>query len=395
MNESFVVRAPGRVNLIGGHTDYAGGPVVPMAIDLSTTIVGRHGHERVVLVSRDESDPAEIPLDVSEPESLEPRWARYVAGVVAELHPTTGFIGEVATTIPIGTGLSSSAALEVAVALALIADDRVDRTQLALACQRAEHRAAGVPCGIMDQLTSLLGVEGHALLMDCSTLDVTPIRMPDGVAVVVIDSGERRELSGVGYAQRRAEVERAAALLGPLSKVSLEDVETVDDVAVRKRARHVVSEIARVHAFVDALSSEEVASAGALMTESHDSLRDNHEVTTATLDALVARLTAMPGVYGARLTGGGWGGCVVALAGRRRARRRMDGAPLSGGFVRADVVVVRVLRSSARPTRTGLGRPRTRPEQPSRARCDGAPRTGTAHSAPARRQADERALLPA
>lgn len=314
MSRSFTVRAPGRVNLIGGHTDYAGGPVVPMAIDLETTIVGRHGHERVVLVSRDEPDPAEVPLAVTEPESSEPRWARYVAGVVAELRPTTGFIGEVGTTIPIGTGLSSSAALEVAVALALICDDRIDRTQVALACQRAEHRAAGVPCGIMDQLTSLLGVADHALLMDCTTLEVTPVRIPDGVAVVVIDSGERRELAGVGYARRRAEVERAAELLGPLPNASLDDVEAVEDDTVRKRARHVVTEIARVHAFVDALSSEDLAGAGALMTASHESLRDNHEVTTEALDALVARLVTSPGVFGARLTGGGWGGCVVALA---------------------------------------------------------------------------------
>jgi galactokinase len=265
-------------------------------------------------VSRDEPDPAEVPLAVTEPESSEPRWARYVAGVVAELRPTTGFIGEVGTTIPIGTGLSSSAALEVAVALALICDDRIDRTQVALACQRAEHRAAGVPCGIMDQLTSLLGVEDHALLMDCTTLEVTPVRIPDGVAVVVIDSGVRRELAGVGYARRRAEVERAAELLGPLPNASLDDVEAVEDATVRKRARHVVTEIARVHAFVDALSSEDLAGAGALMTASHESLRDNHEVTTEALDALVVRLVTSPGVFGARLTGGGWGGCVVALA---------------------------------------------------------------------------------
>jgi galactokinase len=314
MTDRVVVRAPGRVNLIGGHTDYAGGPVVPMAIDLGTTIVGQRGHERVVLVSRDEAKPAEVPLDVADPAAVEPPWARYVAGVVAELQPTTGFIGEVSTTIPIGTGLSSSAALEVAVALALIGDDRIDRTQVALACQRAEHRAAGVPCGIMDQLTSLRGVEGHALLLDCTTLDVTPVRIPDEVAVIVIDSGERRELSGVGYKERRAEVERAGELIGPLPTASLDAVDSIDDPVVRKRARHVVSEIARVRAFVDALSGGEVASAGALMTESHVSLRDDHEVTTRRLDDLVDRLVATPGVHGARLTGGGWGGCVVALA---------------------------------------------------------------------------------
>ncbi|HEY2815411.1 MAG TPA: galactokinase [Acidimicrobiales bacterium] len=314
MSERVVVRAPGRVNLMGGHTDYAGGPVVPMAIDLATTIVGQRGHERVVLVSRDEAGAAEVPLDVSDPTTADPPWARYVAGVVAELAPPSGFIGEVGTTIPIGTGLSSSAALEVAVALALIGDDRIDRTQVALACQRAEHRAAGVPCGIMDQLTSLLGVEGHALLMDCSSLTVTPVAMPDGVEVVVLDSGERRSLSGVGYAERRAEVTRAVDAIGPLARASMQAVDSIDDPIVRKRARHVVSEIARVHSFVDALSRGDVHEAGALMSKSHASLRDNHEVTTATLDALVDRLVTTSGVYGARLTGGGWGGCVVALA---------------------------------------------------------------------------------
>src|SRR5947209_5858929 len=165
VNDQLRVWAPGRVNLIGGHTDYSGGLVLPMAIDLGTTIIGRRGHERVVLVSQDESEPAEVPLDVVDPATISPAWARYVAGVVAEVAPTTGFIGQVSTTIPIGTGLSSSAALEVAVALALVGDDRIDRTQLALACQRAEHRASGVPCGIMDQFSSLLGQEGHAILL--------------------------------------------------------------------------------------------------------------------------------------------------------------------------------------------------------------------------------------
>jgi galactokinase len=314
MNDRIVVRAPGRVNLMGGHTDYAGGPVVPMAIDLATTIVGQRGHERVVLVSSDEQRPAEVPLDVDDPSSFDPSWARYVAGVVAEVRPSTGFVGEVRTSIPIGTGLSSSAALEVAVALALIGDDRVDRKQIALACQRAEHRAAGVPCGIMDQLTSLLGVDGHALLMDCTTLEVTPVPIPNDVSVVVVDSAERRKLSGVGYAERRAEVARAIESIGPLTEASLGDVEGIDDEVVRKRARHVVTEIARVHAFVDSLATGDVGAAGALMTESHASLRDNHQVTTAGLDALVDRLVATPGVHGARLTGGGWGGCVVALA---------------------------------------------------------------------------------
>src|SRR4051794_27462398 len=308
------VHAPGRVNLMGGHTDYSGGPVVPMAIDLGTTIIGQLGHERVVLVSADEDEPAEVPLLVDDPATVQPAWARYVAGVVAELSPPTGMVGEVATTLPIGTGLSSSAALEVAVALALVGDDRVDRRQLALACQRAEIRASGVPCGIMDQFASLMGVDGHALLIDCTSLEVTPTELPDDIAFVVIDSGQRRALSETGYADRRYEVNLASERIGPLAEATISDVARIDDPVIQRRARHVVTENQRVREFAAALKARDIRRAGALMTESHESLRDNHEVTTDALDSLVERLVATPGVYGARLTGGGWGGCVVALA---------------------------------------------------------------------------------
>jgi galactokinase len=312
-HERIRVHAPGRVNLIGGHTDYSGGLVLPMAIDLATTIIGVRGHERVVLRSRDEPEPAMVDLDVDDPDEAKPPWARYVAGVVAELRPRTGFIGEVTTTIPIGTGLSSSAALEVGVALAL-GGDAYDRTDLAQLCQQAEHRASGVPCGIMDQLSSLLGVEGHALLIDCTSLTVTPVSLPDDVAVVVVDSHEPRSLDTSGYAKRREEVTEAAELIGPLAKASLDDVASIEDPTIRRRARHVVTENARVLELVAAVSSGDIERAGDLMTDSHVSLRDDQQVTTPALDALVDRLNAMPGVYGARLTGGGWGGCVVALA---------------------------------------------------------------------------------
>ena len=312
-HERIRVHAPGRVNLIGGHTDYSGGLVLPMAIDLGTTIIGVRGHDRVVLKSHDEPTPAEVDLDVTDPAKLEPKWARFVAAVVAELHPRTGFIGEVTTTIPIGTGLSSSAALEVAVALAL-GGEVFDRTDLAQLCQLAEQRASGVPCGIMDQLSSLRGVAGSALLIDCTTLDVTPVPLPSDVAIVVVDTKEPRRLEGSGYAQRREQVEAATALIGPLAEATLDAVASIEDTTLRKRARHVVTENARVRDFVAAIASGDIERAGDLMTDSHASLRDDHEVTTGALDALVERLCAVPGVYGARLTGGGWGGCVVALA---------------------------------------------------------------------------------
>jgi galactokinase len=306
--------APGRVNLIGGHTDYTGGLVLPMTIDLGTTITGTRGGDRVVLRSADEEGVADIGLTVDDPRRVAPDWARYVAAVVAERAPDAGFRGDVETSIPIGTGLSSSAALEVAVALALGVPDDLPVGVLAQQLRQAEHRASGVPCGIMDQLASLAGVAGHAVLIDCTTLDVTPVPVPDDLAIVVVDSGQRRQLANSGYADRRAEVADAESRLGPLAQASLDDVAGLDDPVIRRRARHVVTENTRVRAFVDALRAGDRVVAGEIMTASHTSLRDDHEVTTPLLDALVARLVATPGVWGARLTGGGWGGCVVAIA---------------------------------------------------------------------------------
>ena len=275
--------APGRVNLIGDHTDYAGGLVLPMAIDFGTTIVGQPGGDRVVLTSEALGGATDIELDGSFDGS---GWESYVAGVVAEVRPTQGLTGHITTTLPVGAGLSSSAALEVAVALALGAVG-----DIAALCQRAEQRASGVPCGRMDQLASVHGVEGHALLIDCSTFDITPVRIPDDVDIVVIHSGQARELALSGYAKRRAELEAGD----------------------ERRVRHVRTENLRVREFADALRAHDLARAGSLMVASHVSLRDDFEVSTPVLDALVERLVVTPGVHGARLTGAGFGGCVVAL----------------------------------------------------------------------------------
>lgn len=310
--------APGRVNLIGGHSDYTGGLVLPMAIDLGTTIVGRRGGDAVRLRSTSEPVEAFVPVDVADVGAVEPAWARYVAAVVIAADLRVGFDGEVDTTIPVGTGLSSSAALEVAVALALGADDdgTTDRPQLAEVLRRAEHAASGVPCGVMDQVTSLCGVDGHAVLLDCHTLAVSTVAVPPEADVVVLDSGERRSLAAVPYAQRRDETVAAAELLGGLGApqhASLADVDGIEDPLLRRRGRHVVTENQRVRDFCAALAAGDLAGAGTLMTASHGSLRDDQDVTTPALDALVERLVATPGVHGARLTGGGWGGCVVAL----------------------------------------------------------------------------------
>jgi galactokinase len=235
-----------------------------------------------------------------------------VAGVVAELRPPVGLEGTVSSTLPVGAGLSSSAALEVAVALALGFDGGA--RALAELCQRAEQRASGVPCGVMDQLASAAGVAGHALLLDCTSLEVVPVALPDDVEVVAVHSGEARQLAGSAYADRRAQVEAAQAIVGPLRDTRIGDLAAIRDPVLHRRARHVVTENERVHTLAEALRRDDVAAAGALVVESHTSLRDDFAVSTPALDALVERLVATPGVYGARLTGAGFGGCAVALA---------------------------------------------------------------------------------
>lgn len=304
--------APGRVNLIGDHVDYAGGLVLPMAIDRATVVTGERGGDAVRLDSDTEPEPAIVPLGVADPTVVQPPWARYVAGVVAELGPAAGLAGTVTSTIPVGAGLSSSAALEVAVALAL--GFTGTPKQLAERCQRAEQRASGVPCGIMDQLVIASAVEGHALLIDCETLAAEPVAIPGGIDVVVVHSGEARVLAGSAYAERRAQCEAAAAEIGPLREATTADIATIADPVIRRRARHVVSEIERVAHAATALAAADLVTMGELMAESHRSLTHDFEVSTPGLDALVARLTATPGVYGARLTGAGFGGCVVALS---------------------------------------------------------------------------------
>ena len=306
-----VAFSPGRVNLIGDHTDYSGGLVCPMAIDLGTTVEVERGGDTVHLVSPTETAPAAVPIAITDPGNSQPPWSRYVAGVVAELRPAVGASGTVITTLPVGAGLSSSAALELAVALAL-GGDETDPVRLAELCQRAEQLASGVPCGIMDQLVCATGVAGHALMIDCSTLERTPVPVPPDLDVVVIHSGESRALAGSGYANRRAEVEAAGAMLDRPWR-DAPDLTRLRDPALRRRARHVVTENQRVIEFADALCARDLSRAGALMTSSHASLRDDFEVSTPAVDALVARLAATDGVWGARMTGAGFGGCVVAL----------------------------------------------------------------------------------
>lgn len=316
--------APGRVNLIGDHTDYAGGWVLPMAVQLGTTVRMELGGDRVLLRSADDPDPVDLGVATADPASVAPQWGRYVAGVIAEMGPPVGGSGDVSTTLPVGAGLSSSAALEVALALALGFEG--DEVSLALTCQRAEQRASGVPCGVMDQLASAAGVARHALLIDCESIAIKAVPVPDDWEFVVVHSGRSRALAGSEYAARRAACEAAAGVLGPLRNASLDQLDALVDPTLRKRARHVITENARVLEFAVAMADADRRTVGRLMRESHASLRDDFEVSTPELDALVGALLATPGVHGARLTGAGFGGCAVALVD--------PGTPLAGWRVR-------------------------------------------------------------
>ena len=327
---AVVARAPGRVNLIGDHTDYTGGLCLPMAVDRWVEVTGFPSDDAVVRLTSDaEAEPAEVRLPMADGDvaDIRPEWARYVAGVVAELRPRRGFRGAVTSTVPIGAGLSSSAALEVAVALVLGADPG-DRLALAERCRAAEHRARGVPTGLLDQLSCLCGVAGHALILDCSSGAVTPTPLPPAemAEVVVVNTGPR-SLGESGYAERVRQCAAAESLIGPLRLADTDDVERIDDPVLRARARHVVSENRRVPQLADALRAGDLVGAGRLIDASHDSLRADYEATTPAVERRRAELRRRPGVFGVRMTGGGWGGCVVALT--------RPGALTEGWVVRA------------------------------------------------------------
>lgn len=303
--------APGRVNLIGEHTDHTGGLCLPMAVSMGVTVRGRREGDRVVLSSSEVAGTSDIPLDVADPASVAPDWARYVAGVVAELRPPVGFTGGLRSDVPVGGGMSSSAALTVAVALAL--GHQLDVDALARTCQLAEQRATGVPCGILDQLASAAARDGHAFVLDCHTLERTHVPVPDSIEVRVVHSGQARTLAGSAYAERRAQCEAAEGVVGPLRLAAGPDAEAIHDPVLRRRARHVVTENQRVRDAAEALRAGDLAGLGALLDEGHRSLRDDLEVSTPVVDATVERLRALPGVHGVRLMGGGFGGCVVAV----------------------------------------------------------------------------------
>jgi galactokinase len=319
--------APGRVNLIGEHTDYSGGLVLPVAVDCGVTLRWRPDAGAIRLRSAEFPETVELAPDGTAHSPLT-GWVRYAAAVAGLLRdrgrPAAGLDGTVSSTVPVGAGLSSSAALTVALGLALCrtAGFELPRLELAHVAQEAERRAVGVPVGLMDPATSLLGRRGHALLLDCGSEQHRLVRLPAELALVVLDSGVRHSLEHSAYATRRAELERALRALGGVrpSEVTGDEAEAatvaagVDEVA-RRRLRHVVSENERVRACVRALEAvggPDRDALDALFREGHDSLRDDFEVSIPELDLLV-ELAYQHGAVAARMTGGGFGGSIVAL----------------------------------------------------------------------------------
>ncbi len=309
--------APGRVNLIGEHTDYSGGFVLPAAIQLGITVEVASVADEISLTST--RDGAAEPFAADGSGAAAAGWARYGQAVAVELaalgRAPVGLVGSVASDLPTGAGLSSSAALEVGIALALcaVAEFEVDPLALALACQRAELRAVGVPCGILDQAACILGQPGAAILLDCATLDYRLVTVPERAALVIVDSGVEHSHEESGYAQRRAELEHGLALVGAGRSTQLapSDLEGLDPVSER-RLRHVMTENERVGLFAAAFEAGDLETAGRLLRASHVSLRDDYEVSIAELDLLV-ELADAAGGFGARLLGGGFGGSVLVL----------------------------------------------------------------------------------
>ncbi len=316
MKPSPTFRAPGRVNLIGGQVDYHEGWVVSMAINRDVRVRATTRDDgRVIARSAAFDGSVDVAADGSDdPPETRPEWGRAIAGVtrvLAELgRAPVGVELAISSTVPVGAGLSSSAAVEVACALALsdVAGFALHGGELARGAQRAEHLATGVPCGIQDPMTSVCGRAGHAVFLDCRTLDVEHLPLPPELSVLVVHSGVPRTLEGSPYAQRRAESEAVAAGLG--LRV-LRDA-TLDQVREIPRGRHAVTEMQRVRAFAKALRGRDLDALGPLMLASHASSRDDMEVSIPELDALVECLVEA-GAHGARVTGAGFGGCVVAL----------------------------------------------------------------------------------
>ncbi len=351
----YLVTAPGRVNLLGEHVDYNGGAVLPAAIDRAVRIAAEPRPGRTVhLRALDLDESAAFDLDhLDEKRDLEgkplPGWARYPAGVAWALQQrglsTPGFEASFTSNIPIGSGLSSSAAIEVGFAALwqALGGWEATRMQLAQISLDAEIQYVGLNCGLMDQFASANGVAGHVLYFNTDTLESYPVPLPAGTVLVIADSTMRRSLTSSGYNERFAECRQALAILKTqlpgihaLCDVSPDDLEQhaalLPDV-IGKRARHVVEECDRVERAVELLKAGDAQAFGRLMYAGHASLRDLYEVSIPELDTLVSVASRLPGCYGARLTGAGFGGCTVNLVAEERAEGFIQG--LKDGYLQA------------------------------------------------------------
>jgi galactokinase len=326
-------QAPGRINIIGEHTDYCGGLVMPAAIDRRCRVAAAaNGGRRLRVVAGVFGDEATADLDALAPVG---GWMDYVAGVAQVLLaagvPVPGADLWIESEVPIGTGVSSSAAIEVAVAHALLAlaGRAADGVQIAQWAQAAENTFVGMPCGIMDQYASANGVEGAALMLDCASLASAPVPLPEAASFLLIDSMVRHAHVEGAYRDRRRDCEAAAEILGVGLLAGVTEADLVEALPrlppnAAKRCRHVVTETARVRRAAEAMARGDLAGLGALLNASHASLRDDMEVSTPQVDQLAAIAKSTPGVLGARMMGGGFGGCVIALVGAEDAQRAQD-----------------------------------------------------------------------
>jgi galactokinase len=318
--------APGRVELLGNHTDYNEGVVLGAAIDRGITVSGEKRNDDRIAISSDAMGPVEIEARALSPLTKH-RWANYVVGVTSELRALGislgGFTIQISGNLPAGCGLSSSAALELASALFLLKlhHHALPRLEIAKACQRAEHHFVGVKSGLLDQVTSLFGRANHAVFFDCRTEEVRTVPFPEDLALVIAESGKKRELASGSYNLRREETASAARALHvpALRDATPQQLNQLPDL-LRGRAAHIVGENARVWRALDLLAAGDGVGFGALLNESHESSRKNFENSTAELDQLVATAKQIPGVLGARLTGGGFGGATITLCEAKRAQ---------------------------------------------------------------------------
>jgi len=343
-----IYRAPGRVNLIGEHTDYNDGFVMPATIGFWTQAAVAPRTDRTLRVAS-LNDAETIAFDLDTPPRRTGKWHDYVIGVVVALRqadvPLGGADLLVEGNVPIGAGLSSSASLEVACALALLAVSRQSITPINLArvCQTAENAFVGMRCGIMDQFASVFGKVGHALLLDCRSLEARPVPLPNDISLVICNSGVHHALAGSEYNARRADCEEGVRQLAKhlpgiaaLRDVTLPQIEELAGSLpsrIARRCRHVVHENARVLEVADALQARDLQKVCALLNASHVSLRDDYEVSCRELDVLVDLAADTAGVHGARITGGGFGGCTVNLVQKDRVDAFADA--VTQGYERA------------------------------------------------------------